>query len=414
MLYMSIRYFIFLLIFVCLNFSEESLADIAKEVNQTQYQKPEPIIAVSNEGNSQAGFSINPVVQQTKEYYDQLKAKHPQLFLPIDDKHKNESVDNPLLTDLKKSFNYSVVPRAMLFNSGGAATLMGTQAFGRTVTHTMKAGQVNNNLKTNSRNMKVLKATKTVRTMVPQYLADNAAPYSITKGISKIGKNFGKNALNYGLMVTGIGASACVIDEYVKTGKVNFDKAFDFLQDNSFLRSAGGIFLGSSLMSIASNFLPPGVGPIIKTVPGFIGAAVGHEWSQGKMAEIDWPKMIIGNLASAAAFVALGSGGIVAIAGGIVTSLVADKIYDNVKERLFGKSLPSEEAKYLTMPKYEEWHQKESFEAPAEENLQPRFSNEQPNNAEEALDNRELLRQIQQSAEQNNIKGGQELLRKLQ
>ena len=93
-----------------------------------------------------------------------------------------------------------------------------------------------------------------------------------------------------------------------------------------------GIFIGSTAFSILGNFLPPGVGAIIKTVPGFLGAAVGLSVAENE--KINWPKVLLSSLASSAAFVALGSGGLLAIGAGIAASMISDAIFENIQLKL--------------------------------------------------------------------------------
>lgn len=171
------------------------------------------------------------------------------------------------------------------------------------------------------------------KTQVPQYLTEKSAVKLNQGGFGT--KAIGSNLFHYALTVAGIGASTAILDDYSKTGKVNLNKSLDFLSDSNFLRNSMGIFIGSTAFSVLGNFLPPGIGPILKTVPGFLGAAVGLNVASGE--KINWPKVMLSSLASSAAFVALGSGGLLAIGAGIAASMVSDAIFDNIQKTVDDK-----------------------------------------------------------------------------
>ena len=225
------------------------------------------------------------------------------------------------------------------------------------------------------------------RTQVPQYLTEGKAGYS------KSGLNtgaIGKNLFQYALVVGGIGAATSIVQDYKRTGQVNPERALDFLTNSDFVKSSLGIFAGATLFSIAGQFLPPGVPLILKTVPGFLGAALGFEWSQGSLDRTDIVKAVFSALASSAAFVALGSGGALAIGAGILASFAANSVYD----RFFGK----DEAHSLQglPPSYETWQP--NVQQDPDSNLFPvENSSEEPFFRE-----RVRFRQIEETAKSNN------------
>lgn len=166
-----------------------------------------------------------------------------------------------------------------------------------------------------------------LKTDVPQYLTEWQTGKSIQRGTAQILK---KNMFKYALSVTAIGAGTTLLKDFSETGEIRPHKALDFLTDSKFFKSSAGIFVGSTMLSALGNFLPPGISPILKTFPGFLGAALGYEWSQDNLDKLDWFREGISALASSAAFVALGSGGIFAIAGGVAASILSDQIYDTL------------------------------------------------------------------------------------
>lgn len=215
-----------------------------------------------------------------------------------------------------------------------------------------------------------------LKTDIPQYLTEWKASKAIKNSRTKI---LQRNMFKYALSVTAIGAGTALLEDFSKTGEIRPHKALDFLSDSNFFKSSAGIFVGSTMLSALGNFLPPSISPILKTFPGFFGAALGFEWSQGKIQELDWVRESISALASSAAFVALGSGGILAIAGGVVASILSDQIYD----KLFDQNL----AKSKT-PNFESDKLK-----PSENTVTSKQSSVKP----------ELLIQIQHNASQNNF-----------
>ena len=73
----------------------------------------------------------------------------------------------------------------------------------------------------------------------------------------------------YALSVSAIGAGTALLNDFSKTGEIRPHKALDFLSDSQFFKSSLGIFVGSTMLSTLGNFLPSGIGPVLKTVPGF-------------------------------------------------------------------------------------------------------------------------------------------------
>lgn len=171
------------------------------------------------------------------------------------------------------------------------------------------------------------------KTQVPQYLTEKNTLKVSQNGLNT--KAISSNLFHYALTVAGIGASTAILDDYSKTGEIHLDKSLDFLADSNFLKNSMGIFIGSTAFSILGNFLPPGVGTILKTVPGFLGASVGLSVSSKE--KINWPKVMLSSLVSSAAFVALGSGGLLAIGAGIAASMASDAIFDSIQETIKNK-----------------------------------------------------------------------------
>tara|TARA_Y100000589_G_scaffold137012_1_gene131127 strand:+ start:1310 stop:2041 length:732 start_codon:yes stop_codon:yes gene_type:complete len=163
---------------------------------------------------------------------------------------------------------------------------------------------------------------------VPQYLTEWQSGASKKWSISKI---LGRNMFKYALSVSAIGAGTALLRDFSETGEIRPYKALDFLTDSQFFKSSLGIFVGSTMLSTLGNFLPAGIGPILKTVPSFLGAALGYEWSQGNLGNLDWAREGLSAIASSAAFIAFGGGGLIAIAGGVIASMLSDQLYDTFK-----------------------------------------------------------------------------------
>ena len=171
-----------------------------------------------------------------------------------------------------------------------------------------------------------------LKTDVPQYLTEWQSGNS-NRWLNR--KILGKNLFKYALSISAIGAGTALLNDFSKTGEIRPHKALDFLTDSQFFKSSLGIFMGSTMLSALGNFLPSGVGPVLKTVPSFLGAALGYEWSQGNLSRLDWLKEGFSAIASSAAFVALGGGGLIAIAGGVVASMLSDQIYSTLKNKKY-------------------------------------------------------------------------------
>ncbi|PCJ19842.1 MAG: hypothetical protein COB02_06550 [Candidatus Cloacimonadota bacterium] len=234
------------------------------------------------------------------------------------------------------------------------------------------------------------------RTQLPQYLTEKKA-IQIGKG-SLGAKSIGSNLFHYVITVAGIGASTALLDDYSKTGKIHFEKSLDFLSDSNFLKNSMGIFIGSTAFSILGNFLPPGIGPILKTVPSFLGAAVGLNVSQGE--KINWPKVLLSSLASSAAFVALGSGGLLAIGAGIAASMVSDILFDNIQAKIKTKEdIPTYQPDYFEYPKV---------------NILSSQKNSFPTQKNKANFDKKLLLEIQEAATKNDLLKTQSLLQSLE
>ena len=169
-----------------------------------------------------------------------------------------------------------------------------------------------------------------LKTDVPQYLTEwqsgNSNRWFNRKALSK-------NMFKYALSISAIGAGTALLNDFSKTGEIRPHKALDFLSDSQFFKSSLGIFMGSTMLSTLGNFLPSGIGPVLKTVPSFLGAALGYEWSQGNLGRLDWFKEGFSAIASSAAFVALGGGGLIAIAGGVAASMLSDQIYNSLTNK---------------------------------------------------------------------------------
>ena len=174
-----------------------------------------------------------------------------------------------------------------------------------------------------------------LKTDVPQYLTEWQSGKS-NRWFNK--KILSKNMFKYALSVSAIGAGTALLNDFSKTGEIRPHKALDFLSDSQFFKSSLGIFVGSTMLSTLGNFLPSGIGPVLKTVPGFLGAALGYEWSQGNLGRLNWVKEGFSAIASSAAFVALGGGGLIAIAGGVAASMISDQIYSTIKNKKYNNS----------------------------------------------------------------------------
>ena len=217
-----------------------------------------------------------------------------------------------------------------------------------------------------------------LKTDIPQYLTEWKASKAINNSRTKV---LQRNMFKYALSVTAIGAGTALLEDFSESGEIRPHKALDFLSDSNFFKSSAGIFIGSTMLSALGNFLPLGVSPVLKTFPGFFGAALGFEWSQGNIQQLDWVRESISALASSAAFVALGSGGIFAIAGGVLASMLSDQIYDKI------------------------------FNDNPIENPPVRFESEilkppeKTSTSQESLVKPELLLEIQKHASQNDIEG---------
>ncbi|MCO4784211.1 MAG: hypothetical protein KC646_17935 [Candidatus Cloacimonetes bacterium] len=224
------------------------------------------------------------------------------------------------------------------------------------------------------------------KTQVPQYLTEKNAIKLNQGGFGT--KAISSNLFHYAITMAGIGASSAIIDDYSKTGEIHLEKSLDFLSDSNFLKNSMGIFIGSTAFSVLGNFLPPGVGPILKTVPGFLGAAVGLNVASGE--KINWPKVLVSSLASSAAFVALGSGGILAIGAGIAASMVSDAIFDNLTKSVGDK-------KELATYKPSEPLQLQNNEVPEFKDHQVNFKKSTDPKVQ-----RQLIQEIQTSASEND------------
>ena len=173
-----------------------------------------------------------------------------------------------------------------------------------------------------------IKMEQILKADVPQYLTEWQSGASKKWSISKI---LGRNMFKYALSVSAIGAGTALLRDFSETGEIRPYKALDFLTDSQFFKSSLGIFVGSTMLSTLGNFLPAGIGPILKTVPSFLGAALGYEWSQGNLGNLDWAREGLSAIASSAAFIAFGGGGLIAIAGGVIASMLSDQLYDTFK-----------------------------------------------------------------------------------
>jgi hypothetical protein len=218
-------------------------------------------------------------------------------------------------------------------------------------------------------------------------------------GLKQIGSHF----MKYSLLVGGVGASASIYDHYGKTGEVDCSKALDFLEQSGFIRSALSIFTGTALFNVVGNLLPPGVGSFFKALPGFMGASLGQEWAINGFENTDWTKMLITNVVGCGVFATLGAGGMVAIAGSIVASLAADKLYDQI---VLGKEPSSIEE--LTPEEIRTRWPTESKQ----------FSSEISDKTHAGLQQKyyqsETVKEIQRQAESGNLSKARSLLQKLQ
>jgi hypothetical protein len=162
------------------------------------------------------------------------------------------------------------------------------------------------------------------RTQVPQYVTESK---TALKTGGRFAGSLGANFLQYALIIGGIGASAAIIEDYHRTGAVHPQKALDFITDSDFMKAALGIFAGATVFSLAALALPAGIPAFLQIVPGFFGAHLGLEVSQGTLSDMNMAKALVASVAASAAFVAMGSG-ILAIGGGILASMAANNLYD--------------------------------------------------------------------------------------
>lgn len=229
-----------------------------------------------------------------------------------------------------------------------------------------------------------LNKTRILATQVPQYLTEGKVTYH-RGGLSS--SALSKNLFQYTLMIGGIGAGTSILKDYSKTGELRLDRALDFLTNDEFLKSSMGIFVGSTLLSMAGSFLPPGIPLILKTFPGFLGASLGFEWSQNNLQSVNLTKAVLGSLASAAAFVALGSGGIIAIGGGILASMASDAFFDT----------------FLAKPSLEIPNPPERlFEAPLSDDSSTSSPDRSRSDESKRILERTLFRQMEKAASENN------------
>lgn len=159
-----------------------------------------------------------------------------------------------------------------------------------------------------------------------------------------------KDAATWALYSVGITAGVNIIGQVVNGEKVDIKKAFSFVAQPSFWGGTAGGFVGSMLFqTLASSFLPPGMGIFFKVIPGFLGAALGYEVGSGlfgKGSPTNWIQTIGSTLASAGGYTLAYSllGG--AAAPGIAligASIAAGAVANFLLGKLFNKGQPQAE-----------------------------------------------------------------------
>jgi len=128
------------------------------------------------------------------------------------------------------------------------------------------------------------------------------------------------------LTAAGIHAGISVLsDTMSNNGEVDLTRALSHMAQPSFIMGLGGGTVGSLLMSAIPV---PGIGGgLLRALPAFLGGAVGFEVGAGSIDKVNWPRLIAGTAASAAAFGLIG--GPVGIAASILAGIVVDQFFED-------------------------------------------------------------------------------------
>lgn len=170
-------------------------------------------------------------------------------------------------------------------------------------------------------------------------------------------KSMMKDAAVWALYSVGITAGINVIKQVVSGDKIDLKSAFSFVAQPSFWGGTAGGFVGSMLFqTLASSFLPPGMGIFFKVLPGFLGAALGYEVGGGLFGggPTNWIATIGQTVASAGGYALAYSllGG--AAAPGIAligASIAAGAVANFLLSKLFNKAgQPESEVANIEQP----------------------------------------------------------------
>ncbi|MBI4871192.1 MAG: hypothetical protein HY814_06455 [Candidatus Riflebacteria bacterium] len=165
-----------------------------------------------------------------------------------------------------------------------------------------------------------------------------------------------KDAATWALYSVGITAGINVIGQVVNGEKIDIKKAFSFVAQPSFWGGTAGGFVGSMLFqTLASSFLPPGMGIFFKVLPGFLGAAFGYQIGSGLLGggPTNWVQTIGQTLASAGGYALAYSllGGAAAPGIALVgASIAAGAVANFLLGKLFNKGQPTAEVADLSQP----------------------------------------------------------------
>lgn len=150
-------------------------------------------------------------------------------------------------------------------------------------------------------------------------------------------KGMGGQAANFALTAVGVRAGINLLSQAVNKEGIDLGKAFSFMGQPSFWTGTAGAFLGSTILSAVGSALIPGAGPILKTIPGFLGAAVGFEVGAGNLDQTNWTQLIASTAVSAAAFALIG--GPIGIGASILAGMVVNEMF--AKDEVMAPTAPS-------------------------------------------------------------------------
>ncbi|MBI3893218.1 MAG: hypothetical protein HY303_16995, partial [Candidatus Wallbacteria bacterium] len=215
-----------------------------------------------------------------------------------------------------------------------------------------------NDLVTKSEQLQKPVPTEEIANLKKGYATLEQQKQDLAKQLNKAGESPAtsvmKDAASWALYSVGITAGINVIGQVMNGEKVDVKKAFSFVTQPSFWGGTAGGFVGSMLFqTLASSFLPPGMGIFFKVLPGFLGAALGYEVGGGlfgKGGQTNWIQTIGSTLASAGGYTLAYSllGG--AAAPGIAligASIAAGAVASFLLGKLFNKGQPQAEVAEL-------------------------------------------------------------------